>query len=102
MPAMPRYYQVTTQQALTMAFQDIITGTRSCTLSLNGEIDPKLADRGEVLLDGKPVPKSDTDGWKVVDGSTIELVGSACDAIQEGVHSLSASFPCEVIIKPPH
>jgi hypothetical protein len=102
MPATPRYYQVTTQQALTKAFQDIITGTRSCTLSLNGEIDPKLADRGEVLLDGMPVPKSDTNGWRVVDGSTIELVGGACDAIQSGVHSLSASFPCEVIIKPPH
>jgi len=102
MPATPRYYQVTTQQALAKAFQDIITGTRSCTLSLNGEIDPKLADRGEVLLDGMPVPRSDTDGWRVVDGSTIELVGNACEAIQEGVHSLSASFPCEVIIKPPH
>ncbi|HEX5098115.1 MAG TPA: vWA domain-containing protein [Polyangiaceae bacterium] len=102
MPATPRYYQVTTQQALTAAFEEIITGTRSCTLSLNGEIDPRLAERGEVLLDGMPVPKSDTDGWKVVDGSTIELVGSACEAIQEGVHSLSASFPCEVIIKPPH
>lgn len=102
MPATPRYYQVTTQAALAKAFQDIITGTRSCTLSLNGEIDPKLADRGEVLLDGMPVPKSDTDGWRVVDGSTIELVGNACEAIQEGVHSLSASFPCEVIIKPPH
>jgi hypothetical protein len=102
MPATPRYYQVTTQQALAKAFQDIITGTRSCTLSLNGEIDPKLAARGEVLLDGMPVPKSDTDGWRVVDGSTIELVGTACEAIQMGVHSLSASFPCEVIIKPPH
>lgn len=101
MPATPRYYQVTTQQALAKAFQDIITGTRSCTLALNGEIDPKLADRGQVTLDGMPVPKSDTDGWRVVDGSTIELVGSACDAIQSGVHALSASFPCEVIIKPP-
>lgn len=101
MPATPRYYQVTTQQALADAFEKIITGTRSCTMTLNGEIDPKLADRGEVLLDGMPVPKSDTDGWRVVDGSTIELVGAACESIQSGVHNLSASFPCEVIIKPP-
>ena len=101
MPATPRFYQVTTQQALADAFQKIITGTRSCTLTLNGEINPKLADRGEVLLDGMPVPKSDTDGWRVVDGSTIELVGSACESIQSGVHDLSASFPCEVIVKPP-
>jgi hypothetical protein len=100
-PATPRFYQVTTQQALADAFQQIITGTRSCSLTLNGEIDPELADRGEVLVDGVPVPKSDTNGWRIVDGSTIELVGSACQAIQEGVHSLSASFPCEAIVIPP-
>jgi hypothetical protein len=101
MPAAPRFYQVKTQQALADAFERIITGTRSCSLVLNGEIDPKLADRGEVLLDGAPVPRSDTDGWRVVDGSTIELVGNACQAIQSGDHARSASFPCEVIVKAP-
>ena len=102
MPAAPRYYQVTTQQALADAFQAIITGARSCTLTLNGEIDPDLADRGQVLIDGMPVPRDDTNGWRVVDGSTIELVGSACAAIQMGEHTLTASFPCEVIVQPPH
>jgi len=101
MPAAPRFYQVTTQQALADAFEQIISGTRSCTLTLNGEINPKLADQGEVSLDGQPIPKNDTDGWRVVDGSTIELVGSACAAIQSGKHSVSASFPCEVIVNPP-
>lgn len=101
MPAAPRFFQVTTQQALADAFEQIITGTRSCTLKLNGEINPKLADKGEVSLDGQPLAKNDTDGWRVVDGSTIELVGSACEAIQSGKHTLSASFPCEVIVNPP-
>jgi hypothetical protein len=102
MPATPRYYQVTTQQALADAFLEIITGSaRSCTLVLNGEIDPDLADRGEVSIDGTPVPKDDTNGWRIVDGSTIELVGSACDSIQSGEHTLSASFPCEAIVNPP-
>jgi hypothetical protein len=101
MPPMPRFYQVTTQQALADAFLQIITGTRSCTMTLNGEIDPDLADRGEVLIDGMPVPQSDTDGWRIIDGSTIELVGSACEAIQSGEHTLTASFPCEAIVMPP-
>jgi uncharacterized protein YegL len=101
MPAAPRFYQVTTQQALADAFQQIITGTRSCTLTLNGEIDPDLADRGVVSIDGTPVPMSETDGWRIVDGSTIELVGAACQSIQSGEHTLSASFPCEVIVQPP-
>ena len=101
MPAAPRFFQVTTQQALADAFEQIITGTRSCTLTLNGEINPLLADKGKVALDGQPIPKDDTNGWRVVDGSTIELVGSACEAIQDGMHNLTASFPCEVIVNPP-
>jgi hypothetical protein len=101
MPAAPRFYQVTTQQALADAFQQIINGTRSCTLTLNGEIDPDLANRGVVSIDGTPVSMSDTDGWRIVDGSTIELVGAACQSIQSGEHTLSASFPCEVIVQPP-
>ncbi|HEX6274899.1 MAG TPA: vWA domain-containing protein [Polyangiaceae bacterium] len=101
MPAAPRFYQVTTQQALADAFQQIITGTRSCTLMLNGEIDPDLANRGVVAIDGAPVAMSDTDGWRIVDGSTIELVGAACQSIQSGEHTLTASFPCEVIVQPP-
>jgi uncharacterized protein YegL len=100
-PATPRYYLVTTQQTLVDAFTQIINGARSCSLMLNGEIDPDLSSKGEVLLDGMPVPMSDTNGWRIVDGSTIELVGPACEAIQSGDHTLSASFPCEAIIKPP-
>jgi hypothetical protein len=102
MPASPRFFQVTTQQALADAFLEIITGSaRSCTLVLNGEIDPDLADRGMVNIDGTPVPMDDTNGWKIVDGSTIELVGSACESIQDGRHTVGASFPCEAIIEPP-
>jgi hypothetical protein len=101
MPATPRFVLVTTQQALVDAFAQVINGARSCTLTLNGEIDPDLSDKGEVLLDGMPVPMSDTNGGRIVDGSTLELVGAACDAIQSGDHTLSASFPCEAIIKPP-
>jgi hypothetical protein len=102
MPATPRFFQVTTQQALADAFLEIITGSaRSCTLILNGEIDPELADQGEVLIDGTPVPSDATNGWIIVDGSTIELVGTACDSIQSGEHTLTASFPCEAIVEPP-
>lgn len=96
-----RFYLVTTQDALTNAFQTIIDGVRNCTLTLDGEIDPDLAGRGEVLLDGEPIPMDDDNGWKIVDGQTIELTGSACETIKSGEHSLSARFPCEVIITPP-
>lgn len=96
-----RFYLVTTADALTDAFQDIISGVRECTLTLNGEIKPSLAGRGHVFLDGEPLTLNDEDGWRVIDGETIELLGEACEAIKTGHHSLSARFPCEVVVNPP-
>ena len=98
--ATDRFYLVNTQNALTAAFEAIIDGVRDCKLTLNGEIDPARAHRGQVILDGQPLPMGDN-GWKVVDGKTIELVGTACDAIKTGEHSISARFPCDVVVRPP-
>ncbi len=96
-----RFYKVTTQDALTQAFNDIISGVRSCTLTLNGEIDPDQADKGVVLLDGEELAMDPDNGWTVIDGQTIELVGSACEAIGTGDHTLSARFPCDAVVTPP-
>jgi len=95
------FFKVTTQAALTAAFDKVIGGVRSCVFTLNGEIDPDLADKGRVLLDGAPVPFDPTNGWKVNSATEIEIVGAACQAIAVGEHTLSASFPCEVVRKPP-
>jgi hypothetical protein len=96
-----RFYLVNTSDALTSAFEDIISGTRSCVLTLDGEIDPDQADKGEVKIDDEPVPMDEDDGWVVVDGQTIELKGEACETIKSGEHLLSARFPCEAVVVPP-
>ena len=80
---------------------NLASGTRSCVLTLDGEIDPGQADKGEVLLDGDPLPMDEDDGWVVIDGETVELRGEACDAIKSGEHTLSARFPCEAVVVPP-
>jgi hypothetical protein len=96
-----RFYLVTSAASLTAAFQDIISGTRSCELTLDGEIDPDQADKGEVKIDGKAIPMDEDNGWVVIDGQTIELKGKACDTIKNGEHVLSARFPCEAVVVPP-
>jgi hypothetical protein len=69
---------------------------------LNGEIKPELASLGYVTLDGRSVPFDATNGWKVIDGKNIELVGTACQTVQSaGTHSLFATFPCDVVITLP-
>jgi hypothetical protein len=96
-----RFHLVTSADALTTAFEDIISGTRSCVLTLDGEIDPEQAEKGEVKIDGDPVPMDEDDGWVVVDGENIELKGEACETIKSGEHVLSARFPCEAVVVPP-
>jgi hypothetical protein len=39
--------------------------------------------------------------WKVIECKNIELVGTACDAIKTGEHSVSARFPCDAVVRPP-
>jgi hypothetical protein len=37
--------------------------------------------------------------WRMIDGKTFEVLGAACDTIQDGdLHHISAVFPCGVII----
>lgn len=97
-----KYYVPTDQQALTDAFKEIINGVRTCVFTLNGKVDPALADQGSVVLDGQKLGFNDPDGWKLNNESEIEIVGAACDTIQSGDHSLSVTFPCGAVVIDPN
>jgi hypothetical protein len=97
-----RFFLVTTQDALTAAFETIIAGVRSCTLTLNGKIDPAQAASGSVTLDGVAIPLDPINGWTAgADGMTITLNGTACDTVKTNAQFVSATFPCEAVIEPP-
>jgi hypothetical protein len=81
--------------ALNDAFEDIINGVRSCKIDLDGEITPGKEGSGKVTLDGELLVLDDADGWQVNTPSQIELLGSACDAIESGGHELAIRFPCD-------
>ena len=94
------FYPANDPQALADAFQTIINGQRSCILTLNGTIDPDKAAEGSVTLDGNPLGYGDPDGWKLDSPTQIELTGAACDAIQDGTHSVVGHFPCDAVGPP--
>lgn len=94
------YYEAGDPKALVDAFNTIINGARSCVLKLNGWVDPADAGLGKVVLDGKTLGYGDAEGWKMNSPTEIELVGSACDAIQQGDHAVGISFPCGVVQPP--
>ncbi|HEY6557425.1 MAG TPA: vWA domain-containing protein [Polyangiaceae bacterium] len=96
------YFQPTNQAALETAFLNIINGVRSCDFTLNGQINPTLANRGTVTLDGTAVPLNATNGWTVdATGKKLTLHGTPCTTIKTGNHDLRAVFPCSAVVVPP-
>jgi len=91
------YYQALDTSQLIDAFRAIVGGVTGCVFTIDGEVDPAKAAQGLVKLDGTPLDEG-TD-WQMVDGKTFEVLGDACDTIQDGhLHHVAAVFPCGVVI----
>ena len=81
------------------AFDEIVGGFISCTLEIDGMVTADDFCEGTVVLDGV-VLECPVD-WTLVDPMTIELLGSACDTLQDGGgHTVSANFPCGAVVIP--
>jgi hypothetical protein len=88
-------YQALEEQQLVDAFTDIVSGVRSCIFELNGEVEQGDESTGTVTLDGEVLGYQEENGWRLPSPTTIELMGSACQAIQFDDHEISVRFPCE-------
>ena len=92
-----KFYTANSPTELEQAFQSIIGGVVSCELSINGTVDPAQAQGGSVTLNGMQLTYG-TD-WIVVNGTTIRLLGAACDALKNSTNPVvQASFPCGSVI----
>ena len=91
------FYKANDGQALAQAFAEIVDGVRDCKLDLDG----KVAEGGEaeckVSINDVPVPYGTEDGWQLNGPSEIELVGGACDAIQDGEVEVSIECACGIV-----
>ena len=91
------YYVANNPTELIDAINDIIRGVRSCELALDGAVDTSDPCSGTVTLNGM-VLQCGTD-WRLIDESTIELLGAACDTfLNEDEVNLAAEFPCGVVV----
>ena len=94
------YYVATDPAAMTAAFHTIIYGVRSCTFTLNAEVNPDDADTGVVVLDGTTLTYQGADGWQLDDATTLELLGSACTTfLDDPTATLTATFPCGTVVQ---
>lgn len=92
-----KYYTANSPAELQMAFQQIIGGVVSCELNINGTVDVEQAKGGSVTLNGMQLMYGTE--WEVVNGTTIRLIGGACDRLKSSTNpQVQASFPCGSII----
>lgn len=85
---------------LQTALEQIVVQNIPCTVSLtDGIIDTSRACEGRVRLSDELLTCNGGDrGWRAVDGSTIELTGSACQDWRSGDADLEAVFPCDAVL----
>jgi hypothetical protein len=96
-PVPAPYYEALDPAALVDAFQQIIGGVVNCQFTINGNVQVDRACEGMVSLDGQAL-QCETD-WRLVDPTTLELIGAACESLQDGsAHTVDASFPCGIFI----
>jgi hypothetical protein len=88
------YWKANDQAALEAALENIINGVRTCTFSLEGDVDTSLVKHGTVKLDGEELEYGVD--WKLNGDNEVEVVGARCDALKQGDHRLAAEFPCLV------
>lgn len=97
---MDRFYRAADATSLAQAFEDIVNGVRSCTFALDGVVTGDGND-GTVTIDGNAVIKDDPNGWRLNGPSEVELLGTTCELVKTGDHSIDVSFPCGVIVPIP-
>lgn len=88
------FWQALDQDQLYDAFDTIINGVRDCVFALDGNVVPGYEDQGTVKLDGQELTKDDPNGYKLNGSNEVQLLGTACETIQEGEHDLTIEFPC--------
>jgi hypothetical protein len=91
-------WMATDGDGLTDAFNEIVGAQISCDIALNGEIqDNDIAcAQGQVTINGnQPLTCNDANGWKILNSKTIQIQGTACDALKNAASPrVDANFPC--------
>jgi hypothetical protein len=92
------------QTALIGQIREALAGVKSCSFDLTGdvEVDLKRNDLGakaKITVNGAAVPFDATNGWHMLNETTVALEGEACNMWrQPGETSIDFDFPCDVII----
>ena len=89
------------QAALTKQIASVVSGIKSCTFDLGGDISVNLAllDQASVSIEGQTLPLAQDNGWRMNSPTQVELVGSACATWNDPKNThIDFNFPCDIIV----
>ncbi len=91
------FYVAVDQSSLAQAFLDIIGGTQDCAFDIESNLMDGGAETCVVNVNGSPVPLDDPNGWQPNGPGEIELLGTACDTIQNGEATVEMVCQCDAV-----
>jgi hypothetical protein len=89
------FFVVHDDQELATALEEILALDRPCSFTLGQALPMEVAPGCTVEVNGAPVSYDDPNGWSRPDEQTVELQGSACEAIQQGDASVEMVCNCD-------
>lgn len=91
------FFPGTSSSELYGAFESIILGSRPCKFTLEGgTVEPGHESEGTVTINGEEKTYNDPNGWKVNNGTEIELLGTSCTTVRQDTNvQLDVEFSCE-------
>lgn len=76
-------------------FSDILSGIPLCEVRLQRDVAATELGNARVVLDGRPLSYSVSDGYVLKDSRHLAIVGKACEAIETGGRQLSVRIACD-------
>jgi hypothetical protein len=77
-----------------------IVGNASCQIQLEGTVVDGKECQGEVLLNGTTLACNSDNGWRLMNASTVQLTGTACNDFLGAQSLVTARFPCDAFDGP--
>jgi hypothetical protein len=107
-PTKPFKPSASDQNMLVTQLSTALSGVKSCTFDLTTtggtsiKVDLKQLNKATIKVEGKPVSldTSSANGWNMINETTVELFGTACDAWRSpDAKTIDFNFPCEIIVE---
>jgi hypothetical protein len=92
-------FSPTTKDELVKQLGGIVGNAVGCEIHLSGQVVTGKACSGTVMLNSKSLECNNPNGWKLVDETHIELLGTACQSFMNDSKAiLNTTFPCDAVV----